>query len=352
MGNSNSKQYPIDVYIKIVALSILMVICFFIVQPFLLLITWSILVAVALYPIHKKLIKLFKGKKKGLVTSFFVLILLAIIVVPTINLTTSVVTSSQEFYQNFENGTITVPPPSVSVKEWPLFGDKIYESWSLANRNIENFIFTYKKPLLKAISILFSSFTGMMSSVLLAFFSLIIAGIIMLSADAGYKSSVLLANRLIKNKGEKVISMVVSTIRSVVKGILLVAIIQAVLAYLGFLVIGLPAAELFAMLVLVFAIVQLPSIIAMIPAIAIVFSYAGDTASIIFTIYGIIVSMSDNFLKPILLGKGLETPMLVILIGALGGMVFMGMLGLFIGPVILAIGYQLYSAWVTDVKLE
>lgn len=351
MENSNTKQQPIDAYIKLVALSILMVSCFFIVKPFLLLIIWSILVAIALYPIYEKVIKLFKGKKKGLVTSLFILILLAIIVIPTINVTSSIVASSQEFYQDFSNGNIEVPPPTDSIKEWPLIGEKIYGIWSLANQNIESFIVTYKEPLTTTLTTLFGSFTGMMGSVLLALISLIIAGVIMLSADAGYKSSVLFADRLIKNKGEKVISMVVSTVRSVVKGILLVAVIQAVLAYIGFKVIGLPGAELFAMLVLIFAIVQLPPIIAMIPAIAIVFSYAGDTASIVFTIYGIIVSMSDSFLKPILLGKGLETPMLVILIGALGGMIFMGMLGLFIGPVILSIGYQLYLVWVKEAKL-
>ncbi len=94
----------------------------------------------------------------------------------------------------------------------------------------------------------------------------------------------------------------------------------------------------------------------MIPAIAIVFSYADTTPAIIFTIYAIIVALSDNFLKPMLLGKGLATPMLVILIGALGGMMLQGILGLFIGPVVLALVYQMYSTWVaqgtTDTKVE
>ena len=142
--------------------------------------------------------------------------------------------------------------------------------------------------------------------------------------------------------------MCVNTIRSVVKGILLVAIIQAALAYLGFVVIGLPGASLFALLVLVLAIVQIPALLAMIPAIAIVFSYADTTPAIIFTIYIIFVALSDNFLKPMLLGKGLETPMLVILIGALGGMMLQGILGLFIGPVVLALVYQIYLNWVAE----
>ena len=350
MKNSNSAQHPIDTYIKIIALSILLFSSFLIVKPFLLIIVWSILVAVALYPVYDKVIKLFKGKKKGLVTSLFIIILLAIIMVPTINLTKSVLASSQEFYHNFSEGNIEIPPPAETVKDWPLIGNKLYTAWSQANLNIEKFIINYKEPISNVLTALFSNFTGLLGSVFLALFSLIIAGVFMMSAEGGYKTSVKFANRLIANKGEALITMCTGTIRSVVKGILLVAIIQSVLAYIGFLIIDLPYAELFAVLVLIFAIIQLPPIIAILPAIGIVFSYAGNTAAIIFTIYSIIVSMSDSFLKPILLGKGLDTPMLVILIGALGGMMTMGMLGLFIGPVILAIGYQLYNAWVSETE--
>lgn len=349
MKNSNSKQI-IDVYIKIIILSILLVWSFLIVKPFITIIIWSALVAVALYPFYNKVIKLFKGKKKGLVTTLFILVLLAIIVTPTINLTKSVVSSAKELKENFEEGTIEIPPPAETVKDWPLIGKKTYAIWSQASGNIESFITTYKEEIGDVLGTLFSSFTGLMGSVFLALFSLIFAGIFMLSAESGYNASVKFANRIKEGKGEELITMCTGTIRSVVKGILLVAIIQAVLAYVGFIIIDLPGAEIFALLVLIFAIIQIPPIIAMIPAIAIVFSYAGNTASIIFAIYAIIVSMSDNFLKPMLLGKGLQTPMLVILIGALGGMIFIGMLGLFIGPVILAIVYQLYGTWVSDVE--
>ena len=313
-----------------------------------LIIVWSILVAVALFPMYDKVIKLFKGKKKGLVTTLFTIVLLAIIALPTINLTSSVVDSAQEFGNDFSEGNIKVPPPAETVKDWPLIGNKVYNAWSYANQNLESFIVKYKEPIGNVLKSLFSSLTGLMGTVFLALFSLIIAGIFMLSSEGGYKTGVKFGNRLIPGKGEALITMCTSTIRSVVKGILLVAIIQAVLAYIGFIMIDLPGAELFAIMILVFAIIQLPPIIIMIPAIAIVFSYAGNTAAIIFTIYSIVVSMSDSFLKPILLGKGLDTPMLVILIGALGGMMTMGMLGLFIGPVILAIGYQLYNAWVSE----
>lgn len=352
MKNQILKENPIDIYIKIVILTVLLVASYFIVKPFLMIIIWSALVAVALYPFYTKVIDLFKGKKKGLVTTLFVLVLLALIVTPTINVSKSIVSSSIEFKNSFDAGTIKIPPPNESVKEWPLVGKKLYTVWVSANRNIENFVVTYKDQLASLIGSLFSSFTGLMGSVFLALFSLIFAGVFMLSADSGYATSVQFANRLKPGKGEELITMIANTIRSVVKGILLVAIIQAVLAYIGFVVIGLPGAAIFALFVLILAIVQIPALLAMIPAIAIVFSTHDTTPAIIFTIYSLFVALSDNFLKPMLLGKGLQTPMLVILIGALGGMMFMGMLGLFIGPVILAIVHQMYMTWVAETELN
>jgi len=351
MKNADSKN-PIDVYIKIVLLSLLLIWSFYIVRPFVTLIVWSIIVAVALHPFYEKLLKLTKGKKKGLVTSVFILILVGLIIIPTISLTGSIIDSGQELYQNFNEGTLKIPPPAETIKEWPFVGEKIYSSWSIASTDLENFIIKYKDEISNSLSWVFSSFAGLMGSVALGMFALIIAGVFMSSADSGYRSGVNFVNRIAAGKGDEFMIMCVSTIRSVVKGILLVAIIQAALSYIGFIVIGLPAASLFAMLVLIFAIIQLPPLIAMIPAIAIVFSYAESTPAIIFTIYAIIVSMSDSFLKPILLGKGLQTPMLVILIGALGGMMLQGILGLFIGPVVLALVYQLYSTWVAQAIVE
>jgi predicted PurR-regulated permease PerM len=350
MKNSNSPNHPIHTFIKIVALSIVLVACFFIVKPFLLIIVWSIVVAVALYPIYKKVIKLFKGKKKGLVTSLFIIILLAIIVTPTIDLTAKIIESSKEYYQAIHEGNIKVPPPAIAVKNWPFIGDKVYSTWSQANMDLENFIDKNNEPITNVLKGLFSSFAGLMGSVLLGLFSLVIAGFFMLYAESGYNTSVKLANKLVTGKGKQLVTMSTNTIRSVVKGILLVGIIQAALAYIGFILIGLPGAEIFAILVLVFAIVQLPPVIIMIPAIALAFSITGTTPAIIFAIYSILIGGSDNILKPLLLGKGLETPMLVILIGAIGGMISMGILGLFIGPVILAIAYQGYNAWVSETE--
>lgn len=347
MKNNDSKS-PIDVYIKIVVLSLLMLWSLLIIRPFVTLIVWAIILAVTLYPLQQKLLRITKGKKEGLVTSLFILVLIAVITLPTISLAGSILDSSKEVYRNFEEGTLKLPPPSEAVKDWPMIGSRIYDTWSSASRDMEIFMVNYKDQISESLSWFFRSITGLMGAVLLGLVSLIIAGVFMSAADSGYRSGVRFANKLIPGRGDEFMKMCADTIRSVVKGILLVAVIQAVLAYFGFVLVGLPAAGLFALLVLILAIVQIPALLAMIPAIGIVFSYADTTAAVVFTIYVILVSLSDNLLKPMLLGKGLNTPMLVILIGALGGMMLNGILGLFIGPVVLALLYQLYTVWVAE----
>ena len=188
-----------------------------------------------------------------------------------------------------------------------------------------------------------------MSTILLSLVALIIAGIFLSSADSGYKQGVLLSNKLTDGNGKEIMTMCTNTIRSVVKGILLVAVIQAILAYAGFAIVGLSStAGILAFAVLLCAIIQIPVTLVMIPIIIYVFSIADTTPAIIFAIYGILVSLLDNVLKPMLLAKGLQTPMIVILIGALGGMMLFGILGLFVGPVILAIAHRLYTSWVSD----
>ena len=346
MKTQNSNQ-PIDTFIKVVVLAVLILASFSIAKPFILLIVWSIIVAVALYPFYQKVINLFKGKKKGLVTTLFIGVLIALIIVPSINMTSSIAGSTSEMFENFKAGEVKIDPPSTDVKEWPLIGEKFYGLWVKASNNLQSFITDYPEEVKNSVGWFFSSFTGLMTTILLSLVALIIAGIFMSSADSGYKQGVLLTNKLTNGNGKEIMTMCTNTIRSVVKGILLVAIIQAILAYAGFAIVGLSSmAGILAFAVLLCAIIQIPVTLVMIPIIIYVFSFADTTPAIIFAIYGILVSLLDNVLKPMLLAKGLQTPMIVILIGALGGMMLFGILGLFVGPVILAITHSLYTNWI------
>jgi predicted PurR-regulated permease PerM len=148
---------------------------------------------------------------------------------------------------------------------------------------------------------------------------------------------------LVGEQKEDITKLASSTIRSVVQGVLGVAFIQSVLAGIGMLAVGVPAAGLIALLVLIIAIIQLPTILILAPVIVYVFTIADTTPAIIFMIWTILVSLSDNFLKPLLFGRGVNVPMLVILLGAIGGMMTSGIIGLFLGAVILTLGYTVFT---------
>ena len=347
---SKSKN-AINTYIKIIVLSILLVWSFFIVKTFILLIVWSIIVGVALYPFYNKVIGIFNGKKKGLVTSLFIIVLLALIIMPTISVTQSIADTSKEIYHNFDNGTLKIPPPNESVKEWPLIGNKLYGAWSNASTDIELFVKNNPEEVKSSLGWFFDSFKGLMGTVMLSIIALILAGVFMASAEEGYKTGLKFMEKLMIGRGKYLMEMCTNTIRSVVKGILLVAVVQGVLAYFGFAMIGLDSmAGILSIVVIFAAIIQIPVTLVAIPVIIYVFSFAETTPAIVFAIYMIIVSLLDNVLKPMLLAKGLQTPMIIILMGAIGGMMFQGILGLFIGPVVLAIMHKLYINWVSQTE--
>jgi predicted PurR-regulated permease PerM len=145
-----------------------------------------------------------------------------------------------------------------------------------------------------------------------------------------------------------------ATIRSVAQGVIGVALIQAVLLGIGLVWSGIPAAGLLVIAVLLLGIAQLPAVIISLPVIAYVW-IAGDhsaLASILITIYLFIAGMADNFLKPFLLGRGVDVPMPVVLLGALGGMVWASIIGMFVGAVFLSLGYQLFMAWVHNQEVD
>jgi predicted PurR-regulated permease PerM len=177
--------------------------------------------------------------------------------------------------------------------------------------------------------------------------SVIIAGVLLMRTAERSQLITRMATRLAGPKqGPDLAELAVATVKSVVQGIVGVAVIQAVLAGIGFIVTGVPAAGLWALLVLVAAVVQLPVVLVMIPPVLLVFTKASTTVMVAFTLWCLFVSLLDNFLKPILFGRGVKVPTVVIFIGAIGGMLSMGIIGLFVGAVVLGLGYELFNAWI------
>lgn len=242
-------------------------------------------------------------------------------------------------------GTLEVPPPSQSVAEWPLVGPKLHEVWSGASRNLSGTINKYSEEVKKAASWFLGAAAGAGAGLLQFIIAVLIAAAFMANAEPIDRFLQKFAVRLAGKRGQGMGELAGATVRSVAQGVLGVAVIQALLSGIGMLLVGVPGAGLWAVLVLVLAVIQLPPILVLGPVAAYVFSEASTVPALLFLVWALVVSASDAVLKPMLLGRGLDIPMLVILLGAIGGMVFAGIIGLFVGSVVLALSYRLFLAW-------
>lgn len=338
----------IEIAIKIGLLALVIYISYLIAKPFLAIVVWGVIIAVALSPLINSLEKRFAHRKK-IIIGLTVVIILALLV-PTYSLSENMVKTSQTIVYEMKDGNITIPPPTEKVKEWPLIGEKLYLFWDSASENLEETLAPYNEDIKKLTSSIFSALGSGISTIFMFIGSMIIAAVFLIGSEGSVMFYQNLLRRLIGDKGPEWANLTVLTVRSVVAGVLGVAVIQATLALIGLLLMDIPHAMVWALVIMAIAIIQIPAMLVIFPLIVYVFSQGTGTAEIIFTIYMLMVGMSDNILKPILMGGSDDIPMLVILIGAIGGMMLMGIIGLFIGAVIFALAYKLFGLWIAEVK--
>jgi len=334
----------IDISIKLGAMAIIILWCFAIVRPFILITIWAAILAVALYPVHDKLSNVLKGNKK-LASTIIALVGISLIAVPSINLSSSAIDSAQHVYSGIEEGTLKIPAANESVKEWPVVGEKLFALWQDASQDIQKVAGQYPEQIKSLSSSLLSAVAGIGGGILQFIVSLMIAVVFMAKSTSLHQGVSKLMRRLMNENGDRTIKTTIATIRSVATGVLGVAVIQSLLSGVGLMIADIPGAGIWAIAVLVLAIAQLPPIIILGPVAAYYFSVADTTPAIAFLIFSILVSASDAFLKPLFLGRGISIPMIVILLGAIGGMLLSGIIGLFVGAVILALGYELMMDW-------
>ncbi|RLA45281.1 MAG: AI-2E family transporter [Gammaproteobacteria bacterium] len=315
-----------------------------ILRPFISLIIWGAVIAIASYTPFLKLQSAIGGSKK-LAVMIVTLIGLGIVIVPTVVFTGSMVESTTSLGQHIADGTVEIPPPSDAVKDWPLIGQKVYSAWNEAAVNFTAFLQDNAEQVKAVGTTILSKVAGVGLGILQLVFSILIAAAFLSNAEAAAAAMQRFFRRLTGEHGSELLNLSVATIRSVAVGVLGIALIQATLAGIGMIAVGVPAAGLWALLVLIVAIAQLPPWVILGPIIFYVFSVESTTVAVIFMIWSVMVSFMDMVLKPIMLGRGVEAPMLVILLGAIGGMIMSGIIGLFVGAVVLAMGYKLFQAW-------
>ena len=318
--------------------------CLMILKPFLPLVAWGIVIAVASYPAFLKMQRALGGRG-GLAAILYTLILLALLIIPVVLLAQSLVEGVQTLSAHMKDGTLAIPSPPDSVASWPIIGARLYSLWKSASENLSDVVLRFAPQIKSALPELLSASAGFGLAVLQFLLAILVAGALLANAPAATKAARSLFVRIFEERGPEYHQLVSSTIRSVTSGILGVAIIQTVCAGLGFLVAGLPGAGLWAVLFLVAAVLQ-AGVLVLIPAAIYMFAIASTTKAVIFLIWCIIVALMDNVLKPLLLGRGAAVPMAVVFLGAIGGFVAMGIIGLFVGAIVLSVGYKLFLAWI------
>jgi predicted PurR-regulated permease PerM len=338
-----------DTILKIIVLFLLIAWCIGIILPFIQPVIGGAIIAIALYPFFVR-IKRWLGNRNMLAGVLLTLLLFVILLLPTTWLIKSLVEGIESLVTQFRNQTFMIPPPAPSVAEWPLIGKAISKQWLLASHDLEAVIITYKEPLSKLGLTILGGLGGFGTSLISFFLSVIIAGAFLIKADALADFMRKLIHRLAGEKSDEIIHIAGVSIKNVAKGILGVAFFQFITAGTVFMLAKVPFAGLWALAVLVLAILQLPSVIVILPVIIYLFSVKGLLGAIGWAIALVAVGVSDNVLKPLLMGKGSPVPMLVIFIGSIGGFIFSSFTGMFTGAVVLSVGYNLIVHWIGEAQ--
>lgn len=347
---SDKKEFvanALEATIRIGILLLLAAWCFSIVQPFIIPVAWGVIIAVGTYPLYRRL-KGRLGGRQGAAAGLIALILLVILIIPVVMLGGTVIDSAHGLADGLQEGRFSVPPPSQGVRGWPLVGEPIYEFWGKASANIAETLATFA-PQLKAFgSWLLATAAGAGFAVLQFVIAIVIAAVLLAHSQGAGKAARRFACRLAGEKGAEFAALSEATVRSVARGILGVALIQSLLIGLGFYVMNVPGAGLWALLCLILSVIQVGPFPVVLGVLIYVFSTASTVPAVLFLVWSLMVGSLDNILKPILLGRGVEVPMAVIFVGAIGGFITSGIIGLFVGAVVLVLGYKLVLAWLAE----
>jgi predicted PurR-regulated permease PerM len=311
---------------------------------------WALILAITIYPLHQMLATRIGGKQ-GLASTLIVLLAVAVIVTPTVMLGSEFADSVHDLVKGVRDNTLSVPAPSDRVASVPVVGKRVHALWSQAHDDLPAVVKSMQPKLGELASKALGMVAGLGGSLLMFIFSFIVAGIMMAWGESGAQAMLEIFERVAGlARGKEFTALSTATVRAVASGVIGIACIQALIIGVALMIAGVPFAGLLAAIVLVLGIAQLPALLVTLPVIGWIWM-GGEYATVPAAAYSVLLfvgGMADNVLKPIMLGRGVDAPMPVILIGALGGMATSGILGMFIGATLLALGYQIFMRWVDD----
>ena len=337
----------IELTIRLGVLGLLLYWSFVLIRPFITVAIWSIVLTVALYPVYGWMVDRLGGRRR-LAAVLLTILNLVIVIGPATWLVLGLIDSIGTLSKGLDLSALALPPPPGAVKSWPIIGEAIYLNWELASTNLQAAwvkIAPQLKPLGKPLlQVVANAGTGALQF----FIALIVAGFLFSPAPSLVDNVRKFLRRLAAQRAEQFLQLAGATIRAVSRGVIGISALQAFLVSLGLMAAGIPAVSLITSAVLVLGIIQIGPSIVIIPLIIWTWTAMETTTALLFTAYMLPVNLLDNLLRPLVVGRGLNTPMLVILIGVIGGTLSYGITGLFLGPIVLAVIWELLGAWIRE----
>jgi predicted PurR-regulated permease PerM len=305
---------------------------------------WGLILAIAVHPGFCRLCDLMAGRRRT-VAGLMTLLALLMLIGPLSLLTLALIDNIGELAARLTAGAISVPPPPPRLAALPLVGEAAERLWSLASVNFLAALEEVRPQLASLGRWLLRLVAGVSLGALNFMLAVVVAGLLLAHDEQGGRLAHAVARKLAGARGPMLALLAEQTVRNVARGVLGTALIQSTLAGLGLVLADVPGAAILTLVCFLLCIVQIGPAILLIAAVAYLFSTAPMTVAILFTVWSVFVALVDNFLRPILIGRGSEVPLAVILTGVLGGLLAHGLIGLFVGPIVLALGYELFRAW-------
>jgi predicted PurR-regulated permease PerM len=341
-----SSAEVIQIAIRLCLLAALVIWCFVIIRPFIPILAWGMVLAVAVYPLYQWLSD--RLRRPNLAAGIITLTAAAIVIGPATWLGLGLVDGLRTMAEQLGSDRLSIPSPPDAIKTWPLVGDRLYDLWVQASTNLEAVLAQVAPHLKPLAGSALAAMAGVGLDALQFLAAVILAGFLLPSGPRLVEASKTIVAKLLPQRGEDFVALAGTTIRSVSQGVIGIALIQSFLFGVGLKFAGFAHAGLLAFVVMILSILQLGAALVLIPCVIWIWMTKTFATALLVTVYLVLVGLADNVLKPLVMGRGLTTPISVIFIGLLGGTLAHGLVGLFIGPIILAVGWELMMAWVRD----
>jgi len=345
-GKNQTISLVIDILLRVGALALVIFLCFRILKPFLGMLLWGLIIAIILFPLFKRINGWVGGRNK-ITSVLLVVVLLSVLVLPSIWLVNQLVDGARFLADAFQGGNIHIPQPSENVADWPVIGPWLYENWLSLSQNLGPSLQRFLPQIASWAERLFGALANAGLGILQFAGSIVVSGIFLMFFEKGSDTGLALFNKIVGKRGEEFMKISEVTIRNVATGVLGVAIIQTTLMGIGLILANIPLAAVWIIVILIMTISQLPVLIFNIFMIIYLFAFRDPAPAVLWSLYFIVMGLIDNFLKPMIMGKGADVPMLVIFLGAIGGFMAFGFIGLFLGAIILSLAYKLYVTWIS-----